>query len=45
MHHDSKDYEALTVTQDGQLMLAKAERDQVETVWGTAPGPAPERGR
>ena len=33
MHHDSKDYEALTITQDGQLMLAKAQRDGVETVW------------
>ena len=33
MHHDSKDYEDLTITQDGQLILAKAQRDGVETVW------------
>lgn len=28
-----KIYEALTVTEDGQLLLAKAKKDQVETVW------------
>lgn len=28
-----KSFSPLTMTQDGQLMLAKAQRDQVETVW------------
>jgi anaerobic carbon-monoxide dehydrogenase catalytic subunit len=28
-----KKFEDLTITQDGQLLLAKAEKDQVETVW------------
>ncbi|MEE4356705.1 MAG: anaerobic carbon-monoxide dehydrogenase catalytic subunit [Desulfococcaceae bacterium] len=28
-----KKYENLTITEDGQLMLKKAERDQIETVW------------
>ena len=30
---DAKKYSAQTITQDGQLMLAKAHKDQVETVW------------
>jgi len=28
-----KKFEKLTITEDGQLMLKKAERDQIETVW------------
>ena len=30
---DSKKFAPLTITRDGQLMLAKAEHDQIETVW------------
>ena len=29
----SKTYETHTITEDGQLMLKKMERDQIETVW------------
>ncbi|MGE0086055.1 MAG: anaerobic carbon-monoxide dehydrogenase catalytic subunit [Desulfococcaceae bacterium] len=28
-----KKFEKMTITEDGQLMLKKAERDQIETVW------------
>lgn len=30
---DPKKFEKYTITEDGQLLLAKAERDRVETVW------------
>jgi len=30
---DPKKYEEHTITEDGRLMLAKAEKDQIETVW------------
>jgi carbon-monoxide dehydrogenase catalytic subunit len=33
MSNTGKKFGSHTITQDGQLMLAKAERDQVETVW------------
>ncbi len=33
MAMDEKKFAAQTITEDGQLLLAKAERDQVETVW------------
>ena len=33
MDRSDKRFEAYTINPDGQLMLAKAERDQVETVW------------
>lgn len=33
MSGNGKKYEKMTITQDGQLLLSKAERDQVETVW------------
>ncbi|NTV41903.1 MAG: anaerobic carbon-monoxide dehydrogenase catalytic subunit, partial [Syntrophobacteraceae bacterium] len=33
MSGNGKKYEKLTITQDGQLLLNKAQRDQVETVW------------
>jgi carbon-monoxide dehydrogenase catalytic subunit len=29
----SKNYNEKTITTDGQLMLKKAEKDQLETVW------------
>ncbi len=33
MENPEKKFEAYTINKDGQLMLAKAARDQVETVW------------
>ena len=38
MDTPDRKFDAFTINQDGQLMLAKAERDQVETVLGSSPG-------
>ena len=40
----SKTYQTYTITQDGQLMLKKMERDQVETVWDRLQAQLPQCG-
>jgi len=40
----SKRYEAHTITEDGQAILLKAERDQVETVWDRLKAQQPQCG-
>ncbi len=37
-------FEDLTITKDGQLLLAKAEKDRVETVWGRHQAQQPQCG-
>jgi carbon-monoxide dehydrogenase catalytic subunit len=44
MSNVSEKYEAYTITEDGRAMLAKAEKDQVETVWDRLKAQQPQCG-